>query len=161
MKHILSILIITMIVSACEDELFQDIHPAFDEDALTEMGEAFEMASMYQDSVEYYTDIIPNPAKVGLFDGQFHIYSTMYNSNHQIYSHMNAGDDHHHTPNPPEHGHHDDQVDMPFGDHHDEGGDDHGDDHGNDGHDEEYHHTMENHLKMLELQQHHLEYHPN
>lgn len=160
MKRLLTIFIIALVGTACEDELFQDIHPESDEAALAAMGEAFEMASAYQDSIVYYTDVIPDAVKVVLFDEQFHIYSMMYDTNHLIYSHMNASDDHHHTPNPPAHGHHNVQVEMPFGDHHDESGDEHEDEHG-DGHEEEYHHTMENHLKMLSIQQNHLEYHPN
>jgi len=129
------IIAVFLVGTACQDELFQDITPETDKAVLELMGEAYEMAETYQDSIEYFTDVVPDPTKLKTFEDLYHTQVVINDANHQIYSHMNANDDHHHTPNPPAHKHHNDPLNNPFGDHHDEG-----EDHNDDGHGHEDEH---------------------
>lgn len=170
MKKLIFIFI-ALIIFSCEDELFIEELSEADHAALEGMEESFLMASAYQDSLVFYTDIEPDHGLAHYHDEMFDLYDDQYEQYHQMYSHLNAFDDHHHVPNPPDHGHYSDHVNLPDLGHEEEeeAGHGHGTDDGHDhgggdaheepGHTEAYEHTLENHLKMLDLREQHEAYH--
>ncbi len=125
-----------------EDGLFK-VMPETDLIALEGMGEAYENALLYNDSLLICTTGQMNcdEATISHYDELFHQFDEMFDSHHADYSHNNVGDDHHH-----EDGHSIRHGSMM---HHDDGGEEHG-----------YEHNMETTELMMDLREMHEGIHP-
>lgn len=139
------------VMVACnkEDDLF-GIMPESDLIALEEMGEAYENALLYNDSLQLCSTEHMGCDSTTMFhyDELFHQFEEMFDIHHDAYSHNNVGDDHHH-----EGGHNIRHGGMM--NHNGDSG--HNDD---DGHDEEYEHNMETLELMMDLREIHKGIHP-
>ena len=111
MKKLLFSLLSIFIITGCleTDEIFREIPSDQDQFSLQEMEASFELASFYNDSLEYFTDIVPDLDVALFYDDLFHFHDALFDQYHQQYSHLNAYDDHHHVANPPDHRHSDDR----------------------------------------------------
>lgn len=146
-----------------EDDLFE-IMPVNDLIALEEMGEAFEHALLYNDSLTLCSTeaMSCDPSTIAHYDELFHQFDEMFNLHHENFSHNNIGDDHHHEAgNTIRHGWM--MNDHEEGEHHEEEDDDdeHGeeDEHGNED-EHHYEHNLNTYHLMKELREHHAEVHP-
>lgn len=85
--------------SACHsgNDLFE-IMPGSDIAAIEGMHNAYEEAKFYNESLEHCVNASTpcDPEMVTFYDHQFHRYDEMFDHHHNLYSHNNVGDDHHH-----------------------------------------------------------------
>lgn len=143
------------ILFACnkDDDLFK-IMPESDLLALEEMGEAYEHALLYNDSLMLCATepMSCDSATMFHYDDFFHQFDQMFDLHHGNYSHHNEADDHHHDGN-------DNIWHGNMMEHHGEG-EHHGDEHGDDEH-EDYGHNRETFELMMHLREMHDEVHPN
>lgn len=149
MKTIVYIITISLsfgLISSCEKEstLFETV-PHEDEEAVEGMEHALESAEIYNDSLIWCADIANtcDQSFILYCDSIFHHEMEEYEEHHSEYSHNNVSDDHHHSATSQHH------HGAPNSHEDDSGG--HGGGHG---------HNLENHEHMMELAEHHNEYHP-
>ena len=159
---IIYITVMCSIFLACteEDNLFFTYNE-LDTISLDGMGEAFEHASLYNDSLIMCVDGNLNCDMIMLsrLDEMFHFYENEFEFHHSNYSHNNVSDDHHHENGQRvRHGwmmtdQHDDESDG----HNNSGG-------GPEPHDDEeehsYNHDLHSWDEMMDLIEHHNEVHP-
>jgi len=110
MNKLILIVISLFLIWGCEeDEIFREIPTPEDQVSLERMERALELAKIYNDSVEYFTLVNTDVERAQHFDSFYHIQDSLYFHYHEAYTHLNAYDDHHHSVNPPAHGHADDR----------------------------------------------------
>lgn len=97
-SHLMPIIAVLLFI-ACNssDDLFE-IMPGSDIAAIEGMHDAYEEARFYNESLEHcFSASTPcDPEIVDFYDHQFHRYDEMFDHQHNLYSHNNVGDDHHH-----------------------------------------------------------------
>jgi len=126
----------------CQDEtdLFTE-HSEADEIATEAMEEAFEGATLYNDSLVHCSETGNcSDAFIQYCDSLFHEFDEEYDHNHEAYSHNNSSDDHHHGATSE---HHHGKIEH----HEDEGEEHHG-------------HSIESETEMQHLRELHKNYHP-
>lgn len=115
LSHLIFIPVV-LIFGACHsgNDLF-DIMPGSDIAALEGMHDAYEEAKFYNESLERCaTASTPcDTETVTNYDEFFHKFDEMFDHQHNLYSHNNVGDDHHHeNGNMEHHGMMDDHPDY-------------------------------------------------
>ena len=150
MKSIYLVLLFGLsIIVACDkgDGMF-DVLPEGDEIALEGMGEAYEHAFLYNDSLSVCHDepMSCDADFIARCDEQFHQFDEMFDLHHNNYSHNNFDDDHHHEGN--NNVHHGGMMN-----HHPDDGHKGGEDHG-------YEHNFEAFQMMVQLREIHERVHP-
>lgn len=145
LKYLILVFGILFIFSCMDDEDHLDVMSESDLVALEEMGESYEAALRYNDSLTICTNEPSSCDSTTMFhyDDMFHQFDDMFNFHHENFSHNNVDDDHHHP---------DGQTVW------------HGnmmghDDNSNDGHGE-YEHNNESFEEMMHLRELHDEIHP-
>ncbi len=85
----------TLSFYACNNNL-EDVMSAEDIVALQAMETAYYAAVTYNDSLATYIETtgITHDETSFYFDSMYHQYDSMFAANHELYSHMNSGDDH-------------------------------------------------------------------
>jgi hypothetical protein len=95
-NHLLVILGLSIMVSACEGEVSIDLLSQPDETALLAMEQEMAMAILYNDSLATYinTTGINNDDHCWYYDGHYHQHDSLYQLHHTNYSHSYGWDDH-------------------------------------------------------------------
>ena len=145
-KYLILVFGVLFFFACNQDEDHFDEMPQSDNVALEGMGEAFEAATHYNDSLTICLDDFANCDSTTMwhYDNMFHQFDEMFNQHHNDYSHNNVDDDHHH----------DTGQTVWHGNMMGHGGDSHNDEpHG-------YEHNNESFEEMMHLRELHDDIHP-
>ncbi len=141
MKKVTNILPVTAIIISVSLNACMKKEPTFDEEISQEdnthynaMKFNYEQARIYQDSLKLCSDSILSNCNINNFDSLFHLHMSAWEEHHNLYSHSNPIDDHHHNAETGNHEHC--------------------------GHCSTEGHSLADHDAINELQQEHKPYHP-
>ncbi len=97
-KYLFLVLGLLLIFSCMDEEDHVDVLSESDKVALQGMGENYEAALRYNDSLKMCTNAPLNCDSTTMFhyDDMFHQFDDMFNFHHDDFSHNNVDDDHHH-----------------------------------------------------------------
>ena len=144
-KYIILVLSVLLIFSCTDKEDHVDVLSESDEVALEGMGESYEAAFRYNDSLAMCINepLSCDSATMTHYDEIFHQFDEMFKFHHENFSHNNIDDDHHH-PNGQTvwHGNMMGHEENPDEEHH------------------EYEHNNESFERMMHLRELHDEIHP-
>ena len=93
---IISLLVVSLIGSACEDENVLDALNEQDEFALEAMEKEMKLTALYNDSLASYINDtgVTNDIHCRYFDEHFHQHDSLYNMHHINYNRSNGWSDH-------------------------------------------------------------------